>query len=124
MSKSDQLICVILGITILLYFSVLIRATISRKASLFTLLNVVSAITVVIYWVQKQLRITVHITDSMEIAMLYFEITVIGLGIYSILSRQSINWLDITHKVVFGIHLSALILFLTFMLIFKITRLI
>lgn len=124
MSKTDQLVSIVLVVAILIYLSVLAGAIIYHKASLFSLLNVAFAFSVIIYWVQKQFRISVHIADPMEISVLCFEISVIGLGIYSILSEQRISWLIITHKIVFTIHLSFLIVFLVFMLVFRISRLI
>jgi len=123
MSKSDQWISVIIGITILINLSVLTLVLVYHKTSWLTLLNGVSALSVLIYWIQKQFRISFHISDPMEIAVLCFEIAVIGVGVYSIVSKQNLNWINIIQKIVFGIHLSALILFLVFMLTFKITKL-
>lgn len=123
MSKADQLISVILVVTILLYLSVLTSVLVYHKNSWLGLLNVVTAGMVTAYWIQKQFRISLHIADPMEIAVLCFEIAVIGLCVYSILSKQNLTWINILQKIVFGIHLSALILFLVFMLTFKITKL-
>lgn len=124
MSKSDQWISLIIVITILINLSVLTMALVFHKTSWLTLLNVVSALSVIIYWTQKQFQISQHTADPMEIAVLCFEIAVIGFAVYSILSKQSFNWLILLQKIVFGIHLSALILFLIFMLTFKINKLI
>jgi hypothetical protein len=123
MSKTDQLVSVILVIVILLYLSVFTIAIVYRKISFLSLLNLISALSVLIYWIQKQFRISFHIADPTEIAVLCFEIAVIGVGIYSIVSKQNLNWISTIQKIVFGIHLSALILFLVFMLTFKITKL-
>lgn len=124
MSRSDQWISVGAALVIVAYLTVLTISLVYNKTSLFSLVNIVSALSIVSYWVQKQLRISMHVIDPMEIAILCFEVAVIGLGIYFIQSRQSLAWLPIVNKIVFGIHLLCLILFLIFMLTFKMNRLI
>lgn len=124
MSKSDQWINIILVVIILVYLSILTVALVYHKISWLTQLNIVSALSVIFYWIQKQFRISQHTIDPLEIAVLCFEVAVIGVAVYSILNKQSVNWLIIIQKIVFGIHLSAMILFLVFMLTFKINRLI
>lgn len=124
MSKSDQWVSIILVATILIHLSVLTIVIIYHKTSWLSILNVVSAFAIIVYLTQKQFRISQHFIDPLEITILFFEISVLVFAVYSILSKQSINWLMILQKIIFGIHLSALILFLVFMLTFKINRLI
>lgn len=124
MSKSDQWVSIIIVVTILIYLSVLTIGLVYHKISWLSILNIVTALSIVIYWTQKQFRISQHIFDPLEMAVLCFEVAVIGISVYTILGKQSFNWITIIQKVIFGIHLSVLIIFLVFMLTFKINKLI
>lgn len=124
MSKSDQWINIFLVFLILIHLSVLIISIVYHKISWIPVLNLLAALAVILYWVQKQFSISHHILYFSEIAVVGFEVAVIAFALYSILNKQSINWLTIIQKTVFGIHLSVLVLFLVFMLTFKINRLI
>lgn len=124
MSKSDQWISIFIAFLILIHLSVLIISIVYHKISWMPVLNLLAALAVILYWVQKQFSISHHILYSSELAVLGFEVAVIAFAVYSILNKQNVNWLMIIQKTVFGIHLSVLVLFLVFMLTFKINRLI
>lgn len=124
MSKSDQWISIFIAFLILIHLSVLIISIVYHKISWMPVLNLLAALAVILYWVQKQISFSHQILYSSELAVLGFEVAVIAFAVYSILNKQNVNWLMIIQKTVFGIHLSVLVLFLVFMLTFKINRLI
>lgn len=124
MSKSDQWISIFIVFLILIHLSVLIVSMVYHKISWMPVLNLLAALAVILYWVQKQISISHQRLYSSELAALGFEVAVITFAVYSILNKQSVNWLTVLQKTVFGIHLSVLVLFLIFMLTFKINRLI
>lgn len=125
MSKSDQWANIILVIFIVLHLSVLIIGFISGKAPwLAVILNLIVGLSIVIYWLQKELRIVQHNIESTEIIVLCFEVAVIGLSIYLLSSGRWTNWLKTVQYVFFGIHFLCLVAFLVFMLTFKMNKLI
>ena len=124
MSK-DQWIPVALVVSILLHVSILIIGLVTRELSyLTTLLNLAAALSIILYWAQKQLRIRQHTLELREIIVLCLETAVIGCALYSITTKQWDTWLRIIQYIVFGIHLSAILFLFVFMLTFKIKRLI
>ena len=124
MSK-DQWINLSLLVSIAAYISILIIGLVNQKLSYLTaMLNLITALVILFYWIQKEIRIQQHMTELREIVVLCFEVIVIGCVVYSLATKQWSNWIRIVHYVVFGIHLLALLLFLIFMLTFKMKRLI
>jgi len=110
---------------ILIHVSTLIiGSACNRLPYSVTLLNLVIAITIIFYWTQKQMRIEQHSIEWREISVLLFELFVIGSGVYSVINKHWNNWFRAIQYIVFGIHLSALVLLLLGMFLFKIKRLI
>lgn len=125
MSKSDLFITVIIVALIIIYLLVLIAAFVSSKQTYLTSwLNVLTGVGILIYWIQQQVRIKQRVPEVREIAVLSFEVVTVAYAFYYIISRQWNSWFKIMQYMVFGIHLLALILFLVFMVTFKIKRLI
>ena len=123
MSKSDQWIIVFVAILIAIHLSVLAISILYHKISWIPLLNSLAALLVIVYWIQKQFMISHFILYPSEFGFISFEVLVLGFSAYSLLNNQSLNWLTILQKTIFGIHLTVLVLFLVFMLTFKIDRL-
>lgn len=124
MSKSDQWISIFVAILILIHLSVLAISILYHKTSWIPLLNSLAALAVIVYLIQKQFTISHFILYPLELSFFSFEVLVLAFAVYSILNKQSLNWLTILQKTIFGIHLTVLVLFLVFMLTFKIDRLI
>jgi hypothetical protein len=125
MNKSDQWVIIILVLFILLHLSVLIIVLLCHKLPcLVSLLNLVAGLSIMLYWVQKEIRIIQHTTELREILVLGFEVAVIIISFYSFISNQRNIFLNFTRYLFFGIHFLCLILFLVFMLTFKMNRLI
>jgi len=124
MGNSDKQ--VILIITLLLVAYVLTWITGSLKHQLayyFSFLNAATALGVIIYWILQQFSITQHYFEVREIALLCLEGLVVGIAIYYILARPGVPWLKVAQYVVFGLHLTVGVLFLVFMLTFKMNKL-
>ena len=125
MSKSDQWVSITLVVLIIIHFSTWIIGFVTNKLSYLTaLLNLVAGLSILLYWGQKQLRIQQHYIEPREIIVLSFELLVIGCTVYSFITKQWSNGIRIAQYIFFGIHLTALLLFLIFMLTFKMNRLI
>ncbi len=125
MSKSDQWVSILVVILIVMHLSGLIIGLVIHKLPvLIPLLNMAVAFSIIIYWIQKQLRIMQHYIDTQEMIMLGAEVVVIATAVYFINTAYQHQWVKILQYVFFGIHLAALLLFIVFMLTFKINRLI
>lgn len=125
MSKSDYWVNVILIFFILLHIIVLISGLVTHKLLTYiSVLNTISGLIVIIYWIQKQLRITQHIYEAREMIFLGFETVLVAVSIYSIVSNFQINyWVRVVQYVFFSIQFLCLVLLLLFMLFFKMNRL-
>ncbi len=125
MSTTDKWITITIVAIIAIYLGVLIFGFASHKLlSLISLVNLVTAISIVVYWLQQQVRISQHVTDLPEIAVLCLEVGVIGCAAFAMKNIQYKSWLTIIQYLVFGIHTLALICFLLFMLFFKMNRMV
>ena len=125
MSKPDQWVNVLLAIIIVMHISILIIGIVIHKLPvLIPLLNIAVALWVIIYWIQKQLRMQEYFIDMQEMTMLATEVVVIITGVYFIGTAHRDQWLKVMQYIVFGIHLVLLLLLLVFMFTFKIKRLI
>ncbi len=121
MNPSDQFIRVILIVFIVIHLAVWVTGLVLNKpAFLITMLNIAAGLLILIYWIQKQIRIERHVVDLKEVLFLCFELLVIASAYYRIVS----NKLRVAQYVFFGIHLSLLSALLIFMLTFKMNRLI
>ncbi len=123
MNKSDQWVNVIMVILILIHFSILVIGLVIHKLPvLIPLLNIAIAFSIIIYWIQKQLRIEQHFIYMREMIVLGMEVIVIATAVYFINTVHRAHWLKLMQYIVFTIHLACLLLFLLFMLTFKMKR--
>jgi hypothetical protein len=125
MSKSDYWVNAILIFFILLHIIVLISGLITHKLLTYiSVLNTISGLIVIIYWIQHQLRITQHIYETREMIFLGFETVLVAASIYSIVSNFHINhWVRVIQYVFFSIQFVCLLLLLLIMLFFKMNKL-
>lgn len=124
MSNVDQLINIIVISSIAAFIAVWIAGAVKRKLLFyFSVLNAVSGLAIIAYWIQNELRITQHTIETREIAVLTLEALFVAVSIYSISAIRFQYTLKIIQYIIFGLHFSSLILFLIFMLTFKINRL-
>ncbi len=125
MSKTDKWVIIILVICILINISVWVAGLIKHKLVLyFSFLNGLTGLILITYWTAREIKITQHFIETREIAVLSFEALVIAISVYAISSASLNNWIKITQYTVFAVHFACLVLFLIFMLTFKMDRLI
>ena len=125
MPNSNQSVLIILiAITALFLTVLIIGYKTNQIAFLIPLLNLVSGSSLLIYWVQKQVRMTQHIFELREISVLIFEMIVIGCAFYALMSKAEYPWLRLLQYVFWTLHFFCLLAFLVFMLTFKMKRLI
>ena len=124
MSSSDKRISVALAVFIsissILFVSELATSSPTSKIGF---LNLAVSLSLILYWAQKQIRITHHFIELREVVVLCFEAAVVGCSIYSIFIEEQISWLRMVHFIVAGIHLLALLAFFVLMLTLKIKKL-
>lgn len=123
MSKPDQWVIIIIGILILLHLSVLAIGYFTARFSwLAALLNTAVAVSVILYWVIKQIQVEQHTIELREMIVLLFEAGVIAAAVYYLAAAKP-GWAGVSQVIVWGIHLAVLILGLIFMLSFKMNKL-
>ena len=124
MNKTDLLVISMVVLIIFIHLSVVFIQFFSNKfLYLMPVINLVAGLIVFIYWTQKQLSIRQHFFDTREIMVLCFEAIVVGCAVYCIVHRQWNNWLKVLQYLFIAIHVSVLLLFLVFMLSFKMNKL-
>ncbi len=125
MSITDKWINIIVVAIIVIYIAILVAGFVTHKLLPFTsILNLITGILIVGYWLQKQIHITQHAIDLPEMIVLCFEVAVIATAALVIKNDQTHSGFKIIQYIIFGIHVLASLLFLLFMLFFKINRMI
>ena len=124
MNPSDYWVKAILLFGILIYAIALIGGLITHKLLLYALIiNTLSGLVVIVYWIQKQLQITQHIFEAREMIFLGFEAVVVAVAVYSLLSPHVGHWLRVLQYLLFSIQFIFLVGLLLFFLFFKIDKL-
>ena len=124
MGNSDKQVILIISLLIVAYILTWITGFMKHQlAYCFSFVNAATALGLIVYWAQKQFRITQPIFEGREIAVLCLEGLVAGIAVYYILVRPGVQWVKVVQYVVFGLHFTALVLFLVFMLTFKMNKL-
>ena len=124
MSNRHRWVSISLATFLLIHILVLVIVfTNGRGPFLATILNLLTGLSVIIYRGLKQLRIRQHFFELREMFFLGFEATVVGSAVCLFITGN-LTWLTIIQFIFLGIHLVCLVLFLIFMLTFKMKRLI
>jgi hypothetical protein len=124
MSRADLWVTIALWACLLVHVVVLIAGLTTHRLSFLTaLLNLMVALSIILYWVQKQLRIEYHIFEMREWAALAFEVVVVGSSIYTLVTKQWTGGLRVFLYIFFGIHLFAFLAMVIFAMTFKLKRL-
>ena len=125
MSKTDSWVNIILITVIATYIIVWIMGLVNHKlVHYFSMVNTVTALAILTYLIQKQLHITQHYIEISEVIFLGVEALFAGISIYTLFSALVNHWLKVAQCIIFSLHLIAAILFLIFMLTFKMKKLI
>ncbi len=124
MIKSDQWVIITISFLILLHLSIFAIGYFTGKfAYLAAFLNIAAGASIILYWATKQIQIVQHSIETREMVVLLFEVAVIGSAVFYIGIDHKHYWLKIMQHLVFGIHLTVLLLGLVFMLTFKLNKL-
>jgi hypothetical protein len=124
MSKQDQLITIMILLLIVIHAAIGIAGYITGRLLFFiTLLNLLAGLSIIIYWIQKQVRISRHFFELREMFVLSLELILIGCAIYFISKNPAASFFKVFQYTFFGVHLLLLILGLIFMLTFKMNKL-
>jgi len=123
MSSSDKQISGVLAVIILIHIAIPVTGlAIASCFYLVVYLNLAVSIALLLYWLQKQIRIQQHFIELREVIVLGFEVVVAGCSVYALVT-EPVSSLRLIHLVFSGIHLLAFIAFFIFMLLFKIKKL-
>ncbi|MEO7309285.1 MAG: hypothetical protein ABIX01_02725 [Chitinophagaceae bacterium] len=94
-----------------------------KLATVVSILNILVAVAIVAYWLLKYFQATMHYVELREVVVLGVEIMLLASASYSLMVQHSNQAVKVTQYVFFGIHFLCSILFLIFMLTFRITKL-
>ena len=123
MNPQDKFITIEVVIFILVHLAIWIIGYSTGKLShLISFLNLTVAISILAYWIIKQLNIQQHFFETREFIVLFFEVTVAASALYNIVSVSHYKAFTVFQYIVFGIDMTVLIAALIFMLAFKMTR--
>lgn len=122
MRWSDKQIRVALAVIILVHVAILVAEWISYHPVLIVSLNLTVSASLLLYWIQKQIRIQQHIIELREVVVLGLETVVAMLSVYSLIENP-VKWLRISHVAFSVTHLLAVSAFFIFMLTFRVKRL-
>lgn len=86
-------------------------------------INGATAFTLLVYWLNKQIRITQRHTEGREIIVLAAELLVLLSAIAAIVYSQLAGWLHIMQVIIFFIHFVVLVLAAIFMWSWKMKKL-
>ena len=124
MNKADQWVNIVLWVCLLVHLVVLIVGLTSNRLSFLSAwINLIIALSILLYWVQKQLRIEYHVFELREWIVLGMEVVVAATSMYLIITKQWAGGVRILAYIFFGLHMLVLILMAVFALTFKMNRL-
>ncbi len=124
MSNPDRNVKIILSLSLFIYLAVGITSYFIQQLSfLTTFVNLMAGTAVLCYWITRQLKIQHHIIETREIIFLSFELMVIIVSVYHLVSGIKYKWVEVMQYFVFVIHLLLILASLVYMLMFKMKKL-
>jgi hypothetical protein len=124
MTTSDKKVKTILIAGVLIYaITVLFEVSTVHSLSYISGINSITSFLLIFYWISKQIHITKHYFELREVSVLLLEILFFSFSIYQIFFNSFNDWVVTFQYIIFGIHFITLILFLIFMMTFKIKKL-
>jgi len=121
----DRRVNAILIFSLCLYAAVLITGLVMHQLYLYIFItNAVAGLLLMGYWIWNKLRPPKRSkTERREIIIFSAEGLFVAIALYALFSGSLNDWLIITQYIIFALHAVVLILFLIFMLTFKIKKL-
>ncbi len=115
----------ILLIGCIVIFALALLNSLLNSHSLFfiLLLNSVAALSILLYWTIKQLSITQHYFEVREVVVIFIEVLILCFSLYGLFGKTLTKWPKILTYGIFGTHFIVLVLFLLFVLTFKMKKL-
>jgi hypothetical protein len=125
MSKSDKWVIILFIASILIHIGVWTLGIVRHKVlNYLSFLNGIAGLVLISYWIRNEVWSRKQGMEGREIAFLCVEGFIVFLSIYAIVSARIFPWLRIMQYTFFALHLLVLIVFLIFMLTFKMNKLI
>ncbi len=122
---TDQWVKITLVLVIIIYLAAwIIGYAAGNLLMLTSFLNLAMGLAVMGYNIVRKLQFSQQSIEGSEVIFFAFEILVIGCALYCIVTRSNHLLPKVIQYLFYGMHLSALILFLIFMLTFRINKLI
>ncbi|CAN5688970.1 hypothetical protein BH11BAC3_BH11BAC3_21010 [soil metagenome] len=121
--SNNQLKALIIAGIIIYILTVSITLITGQAIIYVAALNAASSLSLLLYWIRKQLLITRHYYDFAELFVVGFEVLFSALTVYAIFFSSAGKWLLVAQYIIVGIHFAVLVFFLIFSLTFKIKRL-
>jgi|GEM_PF-1463474 len=125
MNKADQPIIFILILLIAVHLSIAVLGFVKGRFLFYaSILNFTSGLLIIIYWLQKQLRVQQHIFEQREFVVLNLELIMIFFAVAFFFTNRYATFFKLVQYSFFTVHLLLLITGLIFMLTFKMNKLI
>ena len=120
----DRQVIIIVIAFLFLYTAVLITGVAMHQLLLhISVMNAVAGSLMIGYWVWDKLRPLQRMTERREIIVLSLEGLFVAVSLYAVITTGQHYWLTVLQYIVFTLHAVLLLLFLIFMLTFKIKKL-
>ncbi|HTE12830.1 MAG TPA: hypothetical protein VK645_17745 [Chitinophagaceae bacterium] len=118
-----QVVIIIIGF-LFLYAAVLITGVAMHQLLLHVaVMNTIAGSLIISYWVWDKLRPLQRMTEQREIIVLSIEGLFAAVSLYAVITNGLSYWLTVVQYIIFTLHAVLLLLFLVFMLTFKIKKL-
>lgn len=125
MLKTDKTIMIFLFTAIAVYIAVFIVGILGDgTVKYISIINAITSGSVLLYWLNKQLRNTQHSFELREAIVLSAEVLFTTAAVYTILSNTTNSFFSVLQHLIYGMHFIALLLFVIYLLTCKINRLI
>jgi hypothetical protein len=107
-----------------LYAAALITGLVKHQLLRYvSVVNAVAGLLMISYWVWDKLRPLQRMTERREIIFLSLEGLFVSVSLYCLVATRLNYWLTVVQYIVFAFHAVLLLLFLLFILTFKMKRL-
>jgi uncharacterized SAM-binding protein YcdF (DUF218 family) len=125
MNRSDKQVIISLIVILVIYLCTWIAGLLkNRLVNYASVLNALCGLAIIIIWIQGQVRISQHTIETREIMVLGGEALIVAFSGYVLYSGMISKSLKYFQYGIFWIHFTVFVLFLIYMLTFRITKLI
>jgi hypothetical protein len=125
MFRNNKAIIIIAIVIPFVFLAILVWGILQHQlVNDLSLLNIITSILILFYWLYRQSKITIHLFELREMIALSVESIFLGTSIYQVATGEAGGWLKIATYIIFGIHMAVSFLFLLYTLTFKIKKLI